>query len=102
MRVRDGLERALYARPRTKEFLLAFPALALFLTAREHNLPLPALPLGVLAEVGATSVVNTFCHLFTPLRVSLIRTLLGAALGLVLGLIAMALLGFLLRRGKSE
>lgn len=100
-RARDWLERVLYARPRTKEFLLAFPALALFVTARERSVPLLALPFGVLAEVGAVSVVNTFCHLFTPLRVSLARTLLGAGLGLVPALAAMALLDLLLRRENA-
>ena len=101
-RIRSWLEQSLYARPRTKEFLAAFPALALFLLALCRRAPLPALLLGLLAELGAVSVVNTFCHCFTPLRVSLIRTLLGGALGLVLGAAALALLWLLLSGAEKN
>ena len=93
--VRAWLEQTLYVRPRTKEFLVAFPALALFLLALRRRAPLPALLMGVLAELGAVSAINTFCHCFTPLRLSLIRTLLGGVLGLVLGAAALAVLFFL-------
>lgn len=86
---RDWLELHLYARPRTKEMLIAFPALALFLAAADRRTPQLELLLAVLAEVGSVSVVNSFCHIFTPVHVSLIRTLLGAGIGLVLGYGAM-------------
>ena len=106
LQLRDWLELKLYARPRTKEFLLAIPSLALFVTACEKRVPVLALPLGVLAEVGAVSVVNTFCHIFTPLRVSLIRTALGAGIGAVIGLVGMAVFAWLLdfgqRRGPKQ
>ena len=101
-RVRDGMERVFYARPRTKEFLMAFPALALFLAAAEKRVRALLLPLGVLAEVGAVSVVNTFCHLFTPLRVSLARMLTGAAIGLVLVLAISALCMYIFARAGRE
>ena len=100
--VRTWLELKLYARPRTKEFVLAFPALALFVTACERHTPILALPLGVLSSVAATSVINTFCHNFTPLRVSLARTLLGAGIGIVIGLIGMAVFALLLGRGRRD
>ncbi len=100
--VRSWLELKLYARPRTKEFLLAFPALALFVTACERQTPLLALPLGVLSSVAATSVINTFCHIFTPLRVSLARTFLGAGIGLVIGLAGMVVFALLLGKGKQR
>ncbi|MBR1496310.1 MAG: hypothetical protein IJ617_01625 [Oscillospiraceae bacterium] len=102
LKLRDWLELKLFARPRTKEFLLAFPALALFVTACEKRVPILALPLGVLSEVGAVSVVNTFCHMFTPLRVSLIRTALGAALGAVIGLAGLAVFAWLLELGRKR
>jgi len=98
VRVRNWLELTFYARPRSKEFLLAFPALALFLEADRRRAPLLALPLGVLAELGAVSVINAFCHGFTPLRVSLIRAGLSAVLGLALGLVLL----FLVRRLLPE
>ena len=95
--VRNWLEHILYARPRTKEMLIAFPALALFAAACARRVSLLALPLGVLAEVGSVSVVNTFCHTFTAVKVSLVRTLLSAGIGLVIGLAAMAVFCLLVR-----
>lgn len=95
--VRTWLEHALYARPRTKEMLIAFPALALFAAACDRRVSLLALPLGVLAEVGSVSVVNTFCHTFTAVKVSLIRTLLSAGIGLAVGLAALAVFCLLVR-----
>lgn len=90
--IRDWLERALYARPRTKEFAAAWPALAAFLWAGQRRLRLGQLPFGLLAVIGSVSVVNTFCHLYTPLHVSLIRVLLGFGLGLVLGYVTLLIL----------
>lgn len=97
---RTWLELALYARPRTKEMLMAFPVLAFFLVAADRRAPLLELPLAVLAEVGSVSVVNTFCHIFTPVHVSFIRTLLSAGIGLVLGYAAMGVFCLLLQRKK--
>ena len=94
---RNWLEYILYARPRTKEMLMAFPALALFAAACARRVSLLALPLGVLSEVGSVSVVNTFCHTFTAVKVSFIRTLLSAGIGLVIGLAALAVFCLLVR-----
>ncbi len=90
--IRVWLERTLYARPRTKELLLAAPCVPIYLWAREKNFaPLQLLTgLGVALEIA--SVFNTFCHAVTPLRVSVIRSLLGAGLGFVIGLIACGVL----------
>lgn len=99
--VRTWLEQTLYVRPRTKEMLVAFPALALFLVAAQHRISVLELPLGVLAVVGSTSVVNTFCHISAPVSVSLIRTLLGGGIGLLAGWIAMGLLCLLLYGKRS-
>lgn len=98
---RNWLEQTLYARPRTKEMLMAFPVLALFLVAADRRIPLLELPLAILAEVGSVSVVNTFCHIFTPVHVSIIRTLLSAGIGLVLGYAAMSVFCLLLQRKKN-
>lgn len=98
---RNWLEYVLFARPRTKEMLLAFPAIALYVAASDRQIAWLQLPLGVLASIGACSVVNTFCHIFTPLHVSLIRTLLGAGIGFVIGIIGMYLFLLLLGRKNS-
>ena len=100
--VRTWLEFILYARPRTKEMLIAFPALALFTAACARRIPLLALPFGVLAEVGSVSVVNTFCHTFTAVKVSFIRTLLSAGIGLAVGLAALAVFCLLVRPADTQ
>ena len=96
VKFRNWLEYVLYARPRTKEMFLAFPALALYVVASDRRIALLQLPLGILASIGACSVVNTFCHIFTPVHVSLLRTLLSAGIGFVVGALGMLLLSLLL------
>jgi hypothetical protein len=38
--------------------------------------------------VGTADIVDTFCHLHTPLLVSLLRVFNGAVIGIVLGALA--------------
>ena len=97
---RNWLEYTLYARPRTKEVLMAFPVLALFVVACRRRIPVLILPLGVLACVATVSVTNTFCHSMTPVIVSVVRTLLGCGFGMILGVIGMYI--FLLLLGKQK
>lgn len=97
-RVRNLLERWLLYRPRTKEFVIAWPALALslFFAGRKH--PLPALLFGVLSSIGFASVTNTFCHLRAHLAVSVLRTLIGLAAGLIIGAVLFGLCTLLFRK----
>jgi len=39
----------------------------------------------VVSLIGLTSTLNTFCHLHTPVLLSMARTTLGAGLGLLFG-----------------
>jgi hypothetical protein len=90
LRFRALLEKILIARPRTKEFLIGHPAL--FLAAwcaaqgRERT-PCRSIiiPLVLIGAIGQTSLLNTFCHIHTPLRVSLLRTFNGLWMGAVIG-----------------
>jgi hypothetical protein len=92
LRLRALLESVMQVRPRTKEFLIGHPALvvgaAMLLRGRTRFLPLTMF----LATIGQVSVVNTFCHLHSPLLVSLQRTGWGILLGVGLGLIVLGLL----------
>ena len=85
LQVRDLLESLLVARPRTKEFLVGHPALmlaiALSLRGRRTWLPL----LGLLAAVGQVSLLNSFCHLHTPLHVTALRSFHGLWAGALVG-----------------
>ncbi len=95
---RTWLEQTLYARPRSKEMLLAFPALAAYVALCARRIPILALPAGVLALVGSVSVVNTLCHTFTPVLLSVIRTLLGAGIGFGIGLLVLGLVCWIVRK----
>jgi hypothetical protein len=92
LRLRALLESVMQVRPRTKEFLIGHPALVvgawLLLTGRTRFLPLVMF----LAAIGQASVVNTFCHLHSPLLVSLQRTGWGILLGVGLGLLVLGVL----------
>ena len=89
LRLRALLESVMQVRPRTKEFLIGHPALVvgvwMLLTGRTRFLPLVMF----LATIGQVSVVNTFCHLHSPLLVSLQRTGWGILLGVGLGLLVL-------------
>jgi len=83
--LRNWLEVILFIRPRTKEFLVGYPALYL---AAVYYLKGKTQWLWLLAAIGAiapVSVFNTFSHIHTPLIVSLTRTFNGLILGLIGG-----------------
>ena len=86
-KIRIFLEKTLIARPRNKEFLIGYPALLLamsmnFLKVKEFKIPVI-----IIGTIGPVTLINTFCHIHTPLLFSMLRTFNGVWLGLVLGLI---------------
>jgi len=86
MQFRSILDRLMPVRPRTKEFLFGHPLLVLGLLCIVFKRP-RFVPLFLAAgAIGQASIVNTFCHIHTPLLVSLQRVLWGALLGGILGL----------------
>lgn len=90
LQFRALLDQWLYVRPRTKEFMIGHPVLILLLgwvvSQRERALSSGWLALGIMvAAIGQTSIVNTLCHLHTPLHVGLTRILVGFILGGILG-----------------
>ncbi len=82
---RNDLETLLLARPRTKEFLVAFPGVMLAVYCAVRRLPFWTALFGLAGTIGMTSVCNTFMHIRTPLYLGFVRTgyslLLGAAAG---------------------
>ena len=89
---RDLLELAMVIRPRTKEFLLGYPVLVL-LVYYYQNIPndwlwLPA----SVAAVSGVSLVNTFCHIHSPLLISALRSVNGLITGIMLGCAAVLLI----------
>ncbi len=86
LKVRALLDHYLLVRPRTKEFGLGHPALLLGLAAAASGrFPKFVLPLLVIGAIGQSSLLDTFCHLHTPLLISGLRGLIGWALGGLIG-----------------
>lgn len=97
---RNILEEKLIARPRNKEFLIAFPAviMAAFAASRKYNIFI--FPLLLCIAIGQTSIVNTFCHFRTPMTMSIIRTIYSLGMGIILGLMYTLLLSWVIKMGK--
>ena len=84
--MRSLLDKYLYVRPRTKEFLLGHPALLLALAAMASGRFVRwTLPLLVIGAIGQSSLMDTFCHLHTPLVISGLHGLIGWVLGAIFG-----------------
>ncbi len=96
LRFRALLDRVLFVRPRTKEFLLGHPAmlLALLLAAVPARRAV-AFPLILVGLIGQVGMLNSFCHLHTPLKLTLIRTFNGAWTGILIGIAACLVWGIL-------
>jgi len=92
---RNFLEYTLLARPRTKEFLAAFPALICLVYFAKHQIKWAILPLGFVVAMGLASIPNTFSHIGAPLYMSLYRTVIGAVFGLVIGIAAVLVFHFI-------
>lgn len=85
--LRRFLENTLYARPREKEFIIGHPALMLATFAFLRKWPMVIhFVLTLAGVIGIASMVETFCHIRTPVFMSIMRgydgLLLGAALGI--------------------
>jgi hypothetical protein len=100
LKLRSLLTRYLAVRPRTKEIFIGHPmmivGIAMLLRARLSGIAKPKnggwIALAVTGgAVGQTSIVNTMCHLHTPLTVGLMRILVGMVLGGILGLVFWAI-----------
>ncbi|GIV20890.1 MAG: hypothetical protein KatS3mg023_2641 [Armatimonadota bacterium] len=102
MKMRMMLERYLLARPRTKEFLVGHPALVLALAMSAAGIGRAVwVPLLLVGVIGQASVVNTLCHIHTPLALSVPRILLGWLLGAIIGTLAFVAIRWWTRRMQA-
>ncbi|MFA4843839.1 MAG: DUF5693 family protein [Candidatus Margulisiibacteriota bacterium] len=85
---RNLLEILLFVRPRTKEFLIGYPALMLAAFFVLRGKPQWLWLLAAVGVIAPISVFNTFSHIHTPLMISLVRTFNGLVLGLIVGWVA--------------
>ncbi len=102
---RKWLTDVFYIRPRLKEFLFGYPMFALFLYASFQKTKTEWKFLcGVCATVLFTSVLNTFCHTFTAVTVSLLRVANGLLCGVIVSAVlvgAILLIQYLIHREKK-
>jgi hypothetical protein len=101
---RNYLEDTLLARPRTKEFLIAFPTMmvgAYYATTNILNKDkilkyCYILAFSLATIIGQTSITNTFSHIRTPLYISLSRTGYSVTFGVLIGIVAILVLKILI------
>ena len=106
LKLRAVLEELMYARPRNKEFMIGHPAFFLAAYAAYKGAPrLWQFALVCGAVIGQGSLVQTFCHMRTPVIMSFVRALDGYAVGIVfgaIGVLAMAAIIPLIVRVKRR
>ena len=90
--LRNTLESALIARPRTKEFLIAFPCIMLAVYSAVRRMPFFTAIFGLAGTIGLTSICNTFMHIRTPIYLGFARTGYSVLFGIILG--AVMVIGF--------
>jgi hypothetical protein len=86
---RSAMEQLFLTRPRTKEVFVGMPAMIFAVYFALKKQPLLALGAAVTATIGIADVVNTFCHFWTPLFYSLLRTVHAVWIGGLLGGLAL-------------
>ncbi len=98
LKLRAFLEHAMYARPRTKEFMIGHPAFLLAAMAWFRKWPTMVLFVLVLvATIGQGSMVETFAHMRSPIFMSFARGIGGLVLGAGIGAICMILVDLWLK-----
>ncbi len=97
LKLRAFLDAILFVRPRTKEFLIGHPALivgiGMLIKMRKGDPRFQDLAGWItlclmLGAIGQTSIVNTMCHIHTPLTISLARIGVGLVAGGIIGGVA--------------
>lgn len=86
---RQLLDNILGVRPRTKEFLFAYPILLALIYFGYKEKYLIILALGT---IGPVSLVNTYAHIHTPVMISLIRSAYGIVFGIILGIVLIGII----------
>ncbi len=101
MTIRATLERILNVRPRTKEFLIGYPALLIAFYMMKKNVKYVPYVL-IVGSIGTMSTVNTFTHLHTPLVNSLLRSFYGFLFGAIIGIVFIQIFNFIMSKFKRE
>lgn len=100
--MRTAITNAFPARPRTKEFLIGYPSLVLFVYyMRNTNLKLVQWFFAVGTSILSASVMNSFCHVFTDLTIIYQRVVNGVLIGAIVAVFAFVANAALVRIVKT-
>jgi len=99
--MRSTLEKIMMVRPRTQEFLIGYPFILLALEMLKEYKEIGTI-LGIIALIAPVSVVNAFCHIHTPILLTLFRMVNGFILGIIIGFIVLAIVRRFLKTYKGE
>ncbi|MEO6907676.1 MAG: DUF5693 family protein [Abditibacteriaceae bacterium] len=82
---RHLLERILVTRPRTKEFVLGFPATLFAVWFATRKRWMGAFFAMILATIGQADMMDSFMHLHTPIFYALMRSIYALVIGIIGG-----------------
>ncbi|NQT29742.1 MAG: hypothetical protein HQ596_04150 [Candidatus Saganbacteria bacterium] len=82
---RNFLETVFFIRPRTKEFLIGYPFLFLAALSVLRDKRKWLWVLAAIGTIAPISIINSFSHIHTPIMISMIRTVNGLVLGVIIG-----------------
>ncbi len=85
LKMRALLEQLFITRPRTKEIFLGHPAMIFAVYFAMRRQWLPAFAATIVATIGQADMLNTFCHLHTPLFYSALRSFHAVWMGSLIG-----------------
>ncbi|MDD5456723.1 MAG: DUF5693 family protein [Candidatus Margulisbacteria bacterium] len=96
LRFRELLEQIFIVRPRTKEILFGYPLLILAIYFWNNPRVKQSIKYLMLtfASVASISMINTFCHIHSPIFISFYRSVMGLVLGTIIGFILVFLCNF--------
>lgn len=95
--MRNSITEIMTARPRTKEFLVGWPCLALFVYyVKNTDSKLFKWCFAVGSSILFASVINSFCHVFTSVSIIYSRVVNGLLVGIAAALIALVVNGVIL------
>ena len=89
LKMRAFMEEVFITRPRTKEVFIGHPAMIFAVYFAYRRQWIAAFAATILATIGQADMLNTFCHLHTPLFYSLLRSIHAIWLGALIGGIAL-------------
>ncbi len=108
--LRNTITNLMTERPRTKEFLIGWPSLILFLYyIKNTDIKLLQWAFGVGSSILFASVINSFCHVFTGAGIIYTRVLNGVIIGafvcvgaLIFNAVMIRIFQYFIKKGKEN